>query len=451
MKVIIVGGGLCGLYLAYQLKNINIDFEIHEKSSRPGGRIKSIKAFNKILECGAHLIQPYHFNILSLLAKLKINTSEINSTKVFGLVESSDQNIFNTLLQKIKLSFERDKPTNILAKSYIKSILSEDEFYVFHLYLMNETNLNTEISDFMKYSFYDLKLTNQVNCHFDKNFVGDKNPNCTKNKYITINGGMQVLTDRLAQLVQEKLYLNSPVTAITHLPITNSYMIEANGRLINADYVVLATDASIKTIRLSIPKEIKQTIQSVSTKPIMRLYTLHANNINLNKTLNSQSLSDNQLIQTQNVFTNIQKVDTNIISALCTSTMSDLLYNLLVGKDKSIISKEIKKILHKLLENITGQELPKVIDYVTCKWQYGEHYNTKKITTNYWAKYNLILAGEWVHPYHNTLEGSVISANETFNIITKDLFKDKLKHNPDNVNSIESNRTPYVDYPVKTY
>ena len=31
------------------------------------------------------------------------------------------------------------------------------------------------------------------------------------------------------------------------------------------------------------------------------------------------------------------------------------------------------------------------------------------------------------------------------------LFEDKLKHKPDNVKSIEVNRTKYIDYPVKTY
>lgn len=432
MKVIIVGGGLCGLYLAYLLKNINIDFEIHEKSSRPGGRIKSINAFGKILECGGHLIKPYHLNIISLLAKLKLNTSIIDGTQLFSLIDQNDQNIFNALLQKIKLSYERDKVVNISAINYINKILTEIEFNIFKSFLLKETDLENEISIFMKYMFYDLKIQQQ-------------------NKYITIIGGLQMLTDKLAFLVQEKLYLNSPVTAITHLPLTNAYIVEANGRLINADYLVIATDASIKMMRLSIPKEINLSIQNVESKPAIRLYTLHANKIKFNTKLNGN------LIQTQSSITNIEKVDKCILRALYIpnipnqNNQTDLFYNLLIKKDKSISAEEIKKILHNLLEKIIGQQIPEIVDYIVCKWQYGAHYNTKQIKTNFWNKYNLILAGEWVHPYHNTLEGSIMSAIDTFNIITKDLFKDKLKHDTDGVSSIEANRTKYIDYPVKTY
>lgn len=452
MKVIIVGGGLCGLYIAYLLKNINIDFEIHEKSSRPGGRIKSINAFGKNLECGAHLIQPHFINTISLLAKLNLPTSIISEKNSF--INETNLTIFNNLLQKIKLSYDRDQIINISAIDYIKSILSDIEFNVFINLLHNtDINLQNEISDFMKYNFYDLKIQKQ-------------------SQYLSIDGGLQMLTDKLAQLVQEKLYLNSPVTAITHLPLTNAYMVEANGRLINADHLIIATDASIKMMRLSIPKEIKMSIQSVSARPAIQLYTLHENKIKISNTQTQLSVTNKNLMQMQSSITNIKKVDKYILRTLIkpnilptiyqnhlsnqlnqlnqTAKEIDLLYDLLIKKDSSTNNRE-KTIIHKLLENIIGQSLPQISDFVVCKWVYGSHFTTNKIKTNFWAKYNLILAGEWVHPYHNTIEGSIMSAIDTFNIITKDLFKDRLKHQPDNVTSIEVNRTKYVDYPVKIY
>jgi hypothetical protein len=464
MKVIIIGGGICGLYLAYLLKNINIDFEIHEKSSRPGGRIKSINIFNKNLECGAQLIQPYHFNTIALLNKLKINTNIIDSKKIFGSIEEIDKDVFDMLLEKISLSYKKDKPENMSAIDYISSIFSLRELNLFKAHIFSDSDLNNEISDFMKYTFYDLKLNNQTKCIIpslhkvyeskSESINVKLEPNCSNNKYITVQGGLQVLTDKLALLVQEKLYLSSPVTSITYMPITNSYIIEANKRLINADYLVLATDASIKKIRLSVPKEIKYNISYVKPISVLRLYTLHSDTINIGKSI----IGD--LTQTQNILTNIEKIESNIIGSLCignSETESDsnnttnFLYNLLTGKDKSISNKEIKKILHKILQNIIGQELPPIQSFVACKWNYGSHYSKKQIKTNFWSKYNLLLAGEWVHPYHNTIEGSVISALESFTIITKNLFEDKLKHKPDVIKSIESNRTKYIDYPVKTY
>jgi protoporphyrinogen oxidase len=454
MKVIIVGGGLCGLYIAYLLKNINIDFEIHEKSSRPGGRLKTINAFNTKLECGSHIIQPYHFNMISLLNKLKLKSSIMEGTKIFTIIDEINQEIFNELLNKIKASYDRDQPKNISAIIYFSVILSRIELNIFRSHIFMEQDLNSEISDYMKYTFYDLKLHNQDVCptistkrtssNRTKHFLSQTN--CSKNKYIKVNGGMQLITDKLAYLVQEKLYLNSPVTEITYLPITNSYMILANGRLINAERIVLATDASIKTIRLSIPKEIKQSIYNINSVPIMRLYTYHTESINLSV----DSLGE--MIQTQNILTNITQIAPKILGALYISgSKTDILYNLLTNSTNSANSAnkdEIKKLIHTLLQNITGQRLPKVVDYVFCKWNYGSHYSSRQIKTNFWHKHNLILAGEWVHPYHNTLEGSVMSAIETFKIITQNLFEDKLKHKPDNVKSIEDNRRKYIPYNV---
>ena len=67
MKIVIIGAGLTGLYLASMLKKINVDFEIYEKSSRPGGRIKTINFFDTDIDCGSNIIQPHlpqtnHFN-----------------------------------------------------------------------------------------------------------------------------------------------------------------------------------------------------------------------------------------------------------------------------------------------------------------------------------------------------------------------------------------------------
>ena len=98
------------------------------------------------------------------------------------------------------------------------------------------------------------------------------------------------------------------------------------------------------------------------------------------------------------------------------------------------------RIINKLLHNITDQKFPPIDDYVYCYWDHKYHINNKQIKTNFWSQYNLILAGEWVHPYHNTLEGACMSAIKTFKIITSQLFIDKLVHKTDNVTTIEVNR-----------
>jgi monoamine oxidase len=70
-RVVIIGGGLSGLTLAYLLAKININAIILEGSSRLGGRIQTIKGVNETpLELGATWFSDIHPNLLSLIDEL---------------------------------------------------------------------------------------------------------------------------------------------------------------------------------------------------------------------------------------------------------------------------------------------------------------------------------------------------------------------------------------------
>jgi monoamine oxidase len=70
-RVVIIGGGLSGLYLAYLLGQKGIHALILEASSRLGGRIQTIKGKNETpLELGATWFSDIHQNLLSLIDEL---------------------------------------------------------------------------------------------------------------------------------------------------------------------------------------------------------------------------------------------------------------------------------------------------------------------------------------------------------------------------------------------
>jgi protoporphyrinogen oxidase len=421
MKIVIIGAGLTGLYLASMLKKINVDFEIYEKSSRPGGRVKTVNIFNTNIECGSDLIQPHHFNVINLLKSLRIKSEIINGRKLLSLTDKLSENSFNQLLTKILNAYKQTNPppSNMSAYIYFQSLLTNTEFIFFKSHIFMEELLQNEISDYMKFLFFDLKLTNHFKC-LDK--IPDKF-NCTANQFIKINQGSQLITDKLASFVQEKLNLNHLVQEITYMPLTNSYLLMINDSYISANKVIIATNASFQNIRLHLPKPILKSIFNTKSIESMKIFTLHEKSI-------YDKIKPNDIIQTQSIFTNICPVSTNVLSmSYINGSKANLLYELL-SNPKSEKNKTIQ-ILNKLLTNISGINFSPIVDYAFCHWSNGYHINTKPVQTNFWSDYNLILAGEWIHPYHNTLEGSCISAIETFNIISKPLFVDKLKHKPD--------------------
>ncbi|MDZ7613812.1 MAG: FAD-dependent oxidoreductase [Flavobacteriaceae bacterium] len=72
-RIVIIGGGLSGLTLAYLLSKKNIEATIIEASSRLGGRIQTIKGeYETPLELGATWFSDVHPNLISLLAELEI-------------------------------------------------------------------------------------------------------------------------------------------------------------------------------------------------------------------------------------------------------------------------------------------------------------------------------------------------------------------------------------------
>ena len=70
-RIVIIGGGLSGLTLAYLLSKKNLNFIILEASSRLGGRIQTITGENGTpLELGATWFSSIHSDLLSLLKEL---------------------------------------------------------------------------------------------------------------------------------------------------------------------------------------------------------------------------------------------------------------------------------------------------------------------------------------------------------------------------------------------
>ena len=79
-KVIIIGGGLSGLYLGYKLKKEGFSIQILEANTRIGGRIFTKDSNHTKVELGATWLWRYNEALIKLCAALQISLYEQNMT-----------------------------------------------------------------------------------------------------------------------------------------------------------------------------------------------------------------------------------------------------------------------------------------------------------------------------------------------------------------------------------
>ncbi|MCZ2101840.1 MAG: FAD-dependent oxidoreductase [Chitinophagales bacterium] len=102
-RIIIIGGGLSGLTLAYLLSKRNIKATILEASDRLGGRIQTIKGnLETPMELGATWFSDMHPNLLALIDELGLQKYPQFSKGISLFQTKSFEPLKNSLFRKPK-------------------------------------------------------------------------------------------------------------------------------------------------------------------------------------------------------------------------------------------------------------------------------------------------------------------------------------------------------------
>lgn len=221
MKIIIIGGGITGLYIGYILNKYGIDFSIYEKSNHIGGKLRKSKS----------KIYPHQTNIINLLNELNI---KYNYEDISYQIDYDHK-----LFDKIRYIYNLYKKQDITVGKFLKTILNNNEYNLFMSYIKPLKLDYMDLSYYMLYHHDNLLLINQ------------------SNKLININ---TEIIDKLAKSIQNKIILNSNIEQITYMPITNNYMLTIDDVFINANKIILTT---AKNIKLIIDNKIKSQLDKI--------------------------------------------------------------------------------------------------------------------------------------------------------------------------------------------
>ena len=102
-SIIIVGGGIAGLYTACKLQDNGItDILIIEKSDKLGGRIQTIKYKKTIYEAGAARFSKYHIELIKLLKELNLYGKKNRLDNKFTYIDRHSNILPNKFLPILK-------------------------------------------------------------------------------------------------------------------------------------------------------------------------------------------------------------------------------------------------------------------------------------------------------------------------------------------------------------
>jgi hypothetical protein len=430
--IIIVGGGISGIYLMYQLieKHKHLKVLLLESNQRFGGRVhthyEKIDGNDYVVDLGAGRLGFHHNHIMELVKKLNLekdiypisNTSDyiedgINKTKQKNGIMKKLYDFLN--LKKIK-SLSNSFMQRFTFKEFLEKYLSKS-------LVQKMIQMFEYTSDFTLLNAYDSSRL----------FKSDYKQT---NKYFVLKNGIQSITDTMISRIKKhpsyprkfSLKNGSMVTDIQYTTDSSLYQITYTKTSSNKSLQLYTKKVVCALPRKSLSKfdifnPYHKEIDSVQDVDLLRIYEIYQEPWfkNIPKTITNNQL---QYI-----------IPINPESGLIMSSYTDLKnskYWLKLYTEKTEV--QFKKILHAKLKSTFKTSIPDSKWLKFSYWDMGVAVWKKGTDSNYLSEKilhlmpNLYICGENYSTYQAWCEGALVTSKKVFEKITCDFTGTKKKY-----------------------
>ena len=351
--MIIVGGGISGLYMAYKhhQKYPNDNITILEKSNRIGGRVMSYNKNGIRYEIGAGRFAAHHKYIFNLIKEFKLTNKVYPIDNEKSYIDKNDKKIINNnfsmLLEKLNKSLKKKKDYKSKTIKELVSTKEEKE-------LFKELILHNEY--YSEVAHYSAEYVYYVN-----------NNQFYKSQFYVLSGGLTQLIDELEKRIKpySKILKNQTVSEIKSND--NIFQLTVNKtKKYETDKIFLAIpNNNMKQINFSSNIKLSDITKMIVNEPLFRIYAKYPKNKRTGKVW----------------FNNISKIVTN----------SPIKYIIPINRDSGIImisytdGKYASDIFNKSkemdLEKYIQSQVEKLFDNIPKPswmrfyyWEIGCHY-----------------------------------------------------------------------------
>jgi cytochrome b involved in lipid metabolism len=390
--LIVVGGGIAGIYFIHQYLKSNPDKKILliESKTRLGGRILTANHNNEIYEIGAGRFSDKHILLNDLLKELKLETKVIPIHSDISFFSKEGQ--FNS---KLKFDSVLSKVITLINKHFNQSNQSNyDTLYHKTLYKILK-DLDPILADQMNhiYSYYsELHIMNAHDAleSFKKDFK-------TTTPYNVLGGGLGQIIEELEKKIKKKvkIILGDDLIDLELDQDKRWKLIMSSGKEYLTSGLVLALPQK-PLLELSALKPIYPLLKYVSGQPLYRIYARFEKNWLTEKIVTDSSLKF--IIPVNN---------TGLVMISYTDgPLTEKWINVIIeNKLEETLINELKKVFPSI-------DIPKILwTDASGYWEVGAHYWKPRKT---WLNQELLIK-KINHPFDNVyIIGEAFSSNQAW-------------------------------------
>lgn len=262
--IVIIGGGMAGLYSAYKLSKMypKKTIKIVEKNEQLGGRVYTYKDHNFQVEAGAGRFTNKNKCFFELIGALGLKNRMIPISTDFKIVEakcrpgiiqeSHLQNYLKIILTNIKES--KKTLQNMTFMDYARTKISPDEAK----YLLDFFGYTSELTVMNAYDALEIMKT-----YFTKN-----------TQYYILNGGLSQVVNKLIDIISKRNISISTRTEVTDIRFDKTnriFGIVTKSEIIEAKMCICATTKDVLQ-RISLFEPIHRYLKYIELKPLCRIY-----------------------------------------------------------------------------------------------------------------------------------------------------------------------------------
>jgi monoamine oxidase len=284
--ICIIGAGISGLYAAYLLQKAGYEVIIYEAADHTGGRMMTIRNYfgeNLHVDIGGEFINADHADILGLckdfdIELLDTQNSNLNDTAFFFEGKKLENEAILALLAPFSQALLADiaqipdLPTYKNAKEYahfdqlsIAEYLQSKKitgtlYRIFESVFVSEYGRDIEKQSAMNL-LYALRLPKTKEEVSKNNFFGEGS------EIFRVKNGSQTITDKLTEVLGEKIFLNHKLTDIAAKgkQYELSFLKDGKKVTVEAAYILITIPFTrlrrVKFHRIDIPNRKKLSIQ----------------------------------------------------------------------------------------------------------------------------------------------------------------------------------------------